>query len=133
MPIAAWSEQILRGDADAVGWLVATVFFLMMSAAGNCWTFSARSATATALRWPNLSCQPTTTAACGNRVIPRKCVIRLGTALGSVGTGWRSGAVGGETREHCAQSCSGYNAGTVSLMTRQLQGRVPNRIGINRP
>jgi hypothetical protein len=27
----------LRGDADAVGWLVATVFFLMMSAAGNCW------------------------------------------------------------------------------------------------
>jgi hypothetical protein len=36
--IAAWvGTQILRGDADAVGWLVATVFFLVMSAAGNCW------------------------------------------------------------------------------------------------
>jgi hypothetical protein len=36
--IAIWvGTQILRGDADAVGWLVATVFFLMMSAAGNCW------------------------------------------------------------------------------------------------
>jgi uncharacterized membrane protein len=36
--IAVWvGAQILRGDADAVGWLVATVFFLMMSAAGNCW------------------------------------------------------------------------------------------------
>jgi uncharacterized membrane protein len=36
--IAAWvGTQIMRGDADAVGWLVATVFFLMMSAAGNCW------------------------------------------------------------------------------------------------
>jgi hypothetical protein len=36
--IAVWvGTQILRGDADAVGWLVATVFFLMMSAAGNCW------------------------------------------------------------------------------------------------
>jgi hypothetical protein len=36
--IAVWvGTQTLRGDADAVGWLVATVFFLMMSAAGNCW------------------------------------------------------------------------------------------------
>jgi uncharacterized membrane protein len=36
--IAVWvGAQVLRGDADAVGWLVATVFFLMMSAAGNCW------------------------------------------------------------------------------------------------
>jgi hypothetical protein len=36
--IAVWvGTQILRGDADAVGWLVATVFFLMMSATGNCW------------------------------------------------------------------------------------------------
>jgi hypothetical protein len=36
--IATWvGTQILRGHADAVGWLVATVFFLMMSAAGNCW------------------------------------------------------------------------------------------------
>ena len=36
--IAVWvGTQVLRGDADAVGWLVATVFFLMMSAAGNCW------------------------------------------------------------------------------------------------
>ena len=36
--IAVWvGTQILRGDADAVDWLVATVFFLMMSAAGNCW------------------------------------------------------------------------------------------------
>ena len=36
--IAVWvGTQILCGDADAVGWLVATVFFLMMSAAGNCW------------------------------------------------------------------------------------------------
>jgi hypothetical protein len=36
--IAVWvGIQILRGDADAVGWLVATVFLLMMSAAGNCW------------------------------------------------------------------------------------------------
>ena len=36
--IAVWvGTQILRGDADAVGWLVATVFFLMMSAASNCW------------------------------------------------------------------------------------------------
>ena len=36
--IGIWAgAQILRGDADAVGWLVATVFFLMMSAAGNCW------------------------------------------------------------------------------------------------
>jgi hypothetical protein len=36
--IAVWvGTQILRGDADAVGWLVPTVFFLMMSAAGNCW------------------------------------------------------------------------------------------------
>jgi hypothetical protein len=36
--IAIWvGTQILRGDADAVGWLVGTVFFLMMSAAGNCW------------------------------------------------------------------------------------------------
>ena len=36
--IAVWvGAQTLQGDADAVGWLVATVFFLMMSAAGNCW------------------------------------------------------------------------------------------------
>ena len=36
--IAVWvGIQVLRGDAYAVGWLVATVFFLMMSAAGNCW------------------------------------------------------------------------------------------------
>ena len=36
--IAGWvGTQILRGNADAVGWLVATVFFLVMSAAGNCW------------------------------------------------------------------------------------------------
>jgi uncharacterized membrane protein len=36
--IAVWvGTQVLRGDADAVGWLVATVFFLLMSAAGNCW------------------------------------------------------------------------------------------------
>lgn len=36
--IAVWvGTQVLRGDADAVGWLAATVFFLMMSAAGNCW------------------------------------------------------------------------------------------------
>ena len=36
--IAVWvGTQVLQGDADAVSWLVATVFFLMMSAAGNCW------------------------------------------------------------------------------------------------
>lgn len=36
--IAVWvGVQVLRGDADAVGWLVATAFFLMMSAASNCW------------------------------------------------------------------------------------------------
>jgi hypothetical protein len=36
--IAVWvGTQVLQGDADAVGWLVATVFFLMMSAASNCW------------------------------------------------------------------------------------------------
>jgi hypothetical protein len=36
--IAVWvGTEILRGDADAVGWLVATVFFLMMSATSNCW------------------------------------------------------------------------------------------------
>jgi hypothetical protein len=36
--IALWvGTQILLGDADAVGWLVASVFFLMMSAASNCW------------------------------------------------------------------------------------------------
>jgi uncharacterized membrane protein len=36
--IGAWvGLQALRGDADVVGWLVATVFLLMMSAAGNCW------------------------------------------------------------------------------------------------
>ena len=28
---------IWRGDADALGWLVAVVFLLMMSAASNCW------------------------------------------------------------------------------------------------
>ena len=37
-----------------------------------------------------MSCRAAPTAACRNRVIPRKCVIRLGTALGSVGTGWPS-------------------------------------------
>jgi hypothetical protein len=36
--IAVWvGAQTLQGDADAVGWLVATVFFLMMNAASNCW------------------------------------------------------------------------------------------------
>ena len=36
--ITLWvGTQILRGDVDAVGWLVGTVFFLMMRAAGNCW------------------------------------------------------------------------------------------------
>jgi hypothetical protein len=36
--IAIWvGTQVLRGDADAVGWLVATIFFLMMSATSNCW------------------------------------------------------------------------------------------------
>ena len=36
--IALWvGAQTLRGDVEAVGWLVASVFFLMMSAAGNCW------------------------------------------------------------------------------------------------
>src|SRR5215212_6897119 len=36
--IAVWvGIQALQGDADAVGWLVATAFFLMMSAASNCW------------------------------------------------------------------------------------------------
>ena len=36
--IAVWvGAQVLLGDADAVGWLVATVFFLMTSAASNCW------------------------------------------------------------------------------------------------
>jgi hypothetical protein len=36
--IAVWAgTQVLRGDADAVGWLVATIFFLMMSATSNCW------------------------------------------------------------------------------------------------
>jgi hypothetical protein len=35
---AVWvGTQILRGDADAVGWMVSAVFFLMMSAASNCW------------------------------------------------------------------------------------------------
>ena len=36
--IAVWvGVQVLGGDADAIGWLVATVFFLMVSAASNCW------------------------------------------------------------------------------------------------
>lgn len=36
--IAVWAGvQVLLGDADAVGWLVATVFFLMVSASSNCW------------------------------------------------------------------------------------------------
>jgi hypothetical protein len=36
--VAVWvGAQILGGDADAVGWLVATVFFLVMSATSNCW------------------------------------------------------------------------------------------------
>jgi hypothetical protein len=36
--ITLWvGAQVLRGNVDAVGWLVATVFFLMMSAASNCW------------------------------------------------------------------------------------------------
>src|SRR5829696_7746682 len=36
--IAVWvGTQVLSGDAEAVGWLVATVFFLMMSAVSNCW------------------------------------------------------------------------------------------------
>ena len=36
--IAVWvGTQTLRGDADVVGWLVATVFFLMMSATATCW------------------------------------------------------------------------------------------------
>ncbi len=36
--ITLWvGAQVIGGDADAVGWLVATVFFLMMSAASNCW------------------------------------------------------------------------------------------------
>jgi hypothetical protein len=36
--IAVWvGVQTLRGDPDALGWLVATVFFLMMSATSNCW------------------------------------------------------------------------------------------------
>ena len=36
--IAVWAGvQTLRDDVDAVGWLVATVFFLMMSATSNCW------------------------------------------------------------------------------------------------
>ena len=36
--IAVWvGIQVLLGDADAVGWLVSTVFFLMVSASSNCW------------------------------------------------------------------------------------------------
>ena len=36
--IAVWvGVQVLLGDADAVGWLVSTVFFLMVSASSNCW------------------------------------------------------------------------------------------------
>ena len=35
---ATWAGiQIFRGDAEAVGWLVPTIFFLTMSAASNCW------------------------------------------------------------------------------------------------
>jgi hypothetical protein len=35
--ITIWAGiQVLRGDADAVGWLVASVFFLMVSASSNC-------------------------------------------------------------------------------------------------
>ena len=36
--VTLWvGTQALRGDAEAVGWLVAAVFLLTMSAAGNCW------------------------------------------------------------------------------------------------
>ncbi len=36
--VAVWvGVQVLRGHVDAVGWLVATIFFLTMSAASNCW------------------------------------------------------------------------------------------------
>ena len=36
--ITIWAgAEVLGGDADAVGWLVATVFFLMVSASSNCW------------------------------------------------------------------------------------------------
>jgi modulator of FtsH protease len=35
---ATWAGiQIFRGDAEAIGWLVPTIFFLTMSAASNCW------------------------------------------------------------------------------------------------
>jgi hypothetical protein len=36
--IAVWvGARALGGEAEAVGWLVPTVFLLTMSAAGNCW------------------------------------------------------------------------------------------------
>jgi hypothetical protein len=36
--LCLWLTQAFwRGDIDAVGWLVAVVFLLMMSAASNCW------------------------------------------------------------------------------------------------
>ena len=36
--LAVWvGWQLLFGDADAIGWLVAVVFFLLMSAASSCW------------------------------------------------------------------------------------------------
>ncbi|HEU5431022.1 MAG TPA: hypothetical protein VFU81_05130 [Thermomicrobiales bacterium] len=36
--LCLWLAQaIWRGDVDALGWLVAVVFLLMMSAASNCW------------------------------------------------------------------------------------------------
>ena len=36
--IAVWAGiQVLGGNGYAIGWLVATVFFLMVSAVSNCW------------------------------------------------------------------------------------------------
>ena len=36
--VTLWvATRVLGGGADAVGWLVATVFLLLMSAASNCW------------------------------------------------------------------------------------------------
>ncbi|HET7095123.1 MAG TPA: hypothetical protein VFI22_16650 [Thermomicrobiales bacterium] len=36
--LCLWLAQAFwRGDGDALGWLVAVVFLLMMSAASNCW------------------------------------------------------------------------------------------------
>ena len=37
--VAAWvGWRVLRGDAGAVGWLVATVLLLLISATSNCWS-----------------------------------------------------------------------------------------------